>query len=563
MSLVLQPFRAIVARILFQRAHGRYRRGDYAEAAEIYEKILEISPRHIRGRCALARSRMNLGELDAAESVLLAASGAGVAHHRIDYLLAAVLNAKGEYIRALPLAERAHSAVPEKERYATLARRLGGDLKVFVSGWRPTLERVEDYRPVPRKIMHVLEMSLPHKEAGYTFRSQYILSGQQNAGFVPFASTRAGFPADAKIEHYDEIETVAGVPYHRIELDGPRYHYSMDAYLAAYAGGVRSLAIRERPEILHAASNFKNGLVAQSVAESLGIPWVYEMRGMWEDTGVANRSFTEESDRYRLHRKMESHCLRNADAIVTLSGTMRDEICSRGVDPDAIFVVPNGVNADNFPVMQRNETLARELGIDSSPVVGYVGSFSYYEGLDLLIRAHEKVLRRCPAARLLLVGDGHESKALAAIVEQLGLGGSVLLTGRIDHGKVLDYYSLIDVFVVPRRASRVTRIVTPIKPYEAMATGRTVLVSDVEALKEMIVEGETGTTFTAGDEDALASACVELIDNRERRGKMGAEGARWVRQHRNWQTLVERYEQVYETAKRRQLSSPTRRASSR
>ena len=173
------------------------------------------------------------------------------------------------------------------------------------------------------------------------------------------------------------------------------------------------------------------------------------------------------------------------------------------------------------------------------------------------------MLRRCPAARLLLVGDGHESKALAAIVEELGLGGSVLLTGRIDHGKVLDYYSLIDVFVVPRRASRVTRIVTPIKPYEAMATGRTVLVSDVEALKEMIVEGETGTTFTAGDEDALASACVELLDNRERRGKMGAEGARWVRQHRNWQTLVGRYEQVYETAKRRQLSSPTRRASSR
>jgi glycosyltransferase involved in cell wall biosynthesis len=213
--------------------------------------------------------------------------------------------------------------------------------------------------------------------------------------------------------------------------------------------------------------------------------------------------------------------------------------------------------------MQRNETLARQLGIDSVPVVGYVGSFSYYEGLDLLIRAHRKVIRRCPTARLLLVGDGQQSKALAALVDDLGLGGSVLLTGRIDHGKVLDYYSLIDVFVVPRRPSRVTRIVTPIKPYEAMATGRAVLVSDVEALKEMIVEGETGSTFTAGDEGALASACVELIDDGERRGKMGTEGARWVRQHRNWQTLVGRYVQVYETAKRRQASRFSCRASSR
>lgn len=551
--MLAAPFETIDRHLRYLGGRAWYHLGQHARAREAYSRLIERHPDDARGYVQLARCYRKLREQKSANRVLEAAASRGIEHPMIDARVAEKLRKRGDFTGALVHAERAAAVEPGRPRTQNLLRLLEGDFAVYRDGRRPRLERVAGYRSLAGRILHLLETSLPQKRAGYTFRSHYILRGQRELGLESAAVTRGGFPADQGVRNPVELEVIDGVPYQRADLDGYRgfSRCPLDVYLTHHALAVRSLAERERPELLHAASNFKNGVVARAVAEACSIPWVYEVRGVWEDTGVANGIIAPDSDRYRYHREMETECMRAAHAVVTLSDTMKREICSRGVDPETVFVVPNGVDVDRFPVVERDAELARQLGVHDAPVIGYVGTFSAYEGLDTLVRAHAKLVARLPAARLLLVGDGKEADALRGLARSLDVADSVVFTGRVDHGEVLRHYSLIDVFALPRKPSRVTRIVTPLKPFEAMATGRAVLVSDVDALKEIVTVGKTGEAFRAGEVDALYRACVALIENPAHRRELGAAAAAWVRRERSWTSIVARYPAVYDAAKRR------------
>jgi PEP-CTERM/exosortase A-associated glycosyltransferase len=307
------------------------------------------------------------------------------------------------------------------------------------------------------------------------------------------------------------------------------------------------VAAIEKPDILHAHSPALNGLAALRAGHKLNLPVVYECRAFWEDAAVDHGTSREWGLRYRLTRALESRVFRQANAVTTICEGLRAEIASRGIPAKKITVIPNAVDTDSFNFgAEADPALQQKLGLTGKIVVGFIGSFYAYEGIPLLLQALPALRGQHPDLRLLLVGGGPQETEIRAGIEKQGLQGAVILTGRVPHEQVQDYYNLVDIFAYPRLPMRLTDLVTPLKPLEAMAQGRLVVASDVGGHRELVRHGDTGMLFAAGDADALAAAVNDLLARREDWQAIRERGRRFVEQERTWPLSVARYEGVYE-----------------
>jgi len=232
--------------------------------------------------------------------------------------------------------------------------------------------------------------------------------------------------------------------------------------------------------------------------------------------------------------------------VFTICEGLRSDIVARGIAADKVTVIPNAVDIDAFePGGQPDAALKAELGLAGCTVLGFIGSFYAYEGLDLLLDALASILAQRPDVRVLLVGGGPQDAALKAQAQRLGLADKVVFTGRVPHAQVNRYYDLVDALVYPRHSMRLTELVTPLKPLEAMAQGRILVASDVGGHKELIRHGETGMLFKAGSAPALAESVLQLLAQPERWPVLRAQGRRFVEQERNWGASVANYPAVY------------------
>ncbi len=301
-----------------------------------------------------------------------------------------------------------------------------------------------------------------------------------------------------------------------------------------------------KPDILHAHSPGLNGVAALRAGTRFGLPVVYEIRAFWEDAAVDHGTSKEWGTRYRLTRRLETYVLERADAVTTICEGLRSDIVDRGIPAHKVTVVPNAVDAQRFVMNgQADPELQARLGLAGTTVLGFIGSFYAYEGLTLLLEALPAVLQEVPDVRALLVGGGPQDSLLRERVDELGLGESVIFTGRVPHDSVQTYYDLIDVFVYPRLPMRLTDLVTPLKPLEAMAQGRLVLASDVGGHRELIRPGVNGELFRAGDAADLTMAILDLLRNRVRWQTLHENGRHFVESERTWPLSVARYKDVY------------------
>lgn len=209
-------------------------------------------------------------------------------------------------------------------------------------------------------------------------------------------------------------------------------------------------------------------------------------------------------------------------------------------------MIPNAVDIGDFSVGgARDEALARQLGLEGKTVLGFIGSFYAYEGLDILLNALPAMLAQRQEIRVLLVGGGPQDAALRAQAQALGIGDKVVFTGRVPHSEVQRYYNLVDVLCYPRHKMRLTDLVTPLKPLEAMAQGRLLVASDVGGHKELIDDGRTGVLFTAGDAASLSQQVLALLEAPQTWQEFRQSGRRFVEEERNWTASVARYRNVY------------------
>lgn len=396
------------------------------------------------------------------------------------------------------------------------------------------------------RILHILDHSIP-LHSGYVFRTLAILREQRALGWETFHLTSPKHGANAP-DKLGLEETVDGWRFFRTPaVNGALSRTPMLKEVQLMRSTrlrLDSVAREVRPHVLHAHSPVLNAVPALKVAKRLNIPLLYEVRAFWEDAAVDHGTASEWGARYRASRALETYALKKADAITTICEGLKSDIVARGIAADKVTIIPNAVDVDAFASASRADgELRAKLGLERSLVLGFIGSFYAYEGLAHLLAAFPEIVHRAPNAKILLVGGGPQEAILRELAAKFG--DRVIMPGRVPHEHVQRYYDLIDVLVYPRLPMRLTELVTPLKPLEAMAQGRLVLASDVGGHRELIRDGETGILFKAGDAHDLAAKVLSLLEQPERMHAIKRTARAYVEAERNWKTSVARYESVY------------------
>lgn len=398
--------------------------------------------------------------------------------------------------------------------------------------------------PAMLRVLHVLDHSLP-LHSGYAFRTRAIMSAQAAGGLEVRGITGLRHHANGP-----DVEQAEGLTFHRTR--GAPGRLRNWGEIAALTDAIGALVRQWRPDVLHAHSPALCGLAALRAARRHGLPLVYEIRAFWEDAAVGNGTGREGSVKYRLTRRLENRVVRGADAVVTICHGLRDDLIARGFPGGRIGIMPNGVDLTLFgDPPPRDEALRQDLNLGDGPVIGFIGSFYDYEGLDDLIAAMPMLLAERPGARLLLVGGGPVEDALRRQAQGSPAAHAIRFVGRVPHAEVERYYSLCDVMAYPRKASRLTELVTPLKPLEAMAQGKLVAASSVGGHRELISDGVTGTLFAPDDPADCAASLAALLARRGEWDALREKAREHVSQRHDWHRNAGRYQAIYQALVRR------------
>jgi glycosyltransferase involved in cell wall biosynthesis len=459
--------------------------------------------------------------------------------------------AAGRTAAAVSLAHRVLAARPDEPR-AREVRDDGSDqLAVVADGWRPEPISPVRYEPRDAAVVSLLAQSLPVRSGGYATRSHGVLTGLASLGWDVCALTRLGFPYDtwdtAETRVVAPVDIVDGIPYRRLLDDGIRSYpqYPLRSYIDRYATRVAEHAEHHRAALIQASSFHVNGLAGATAARRLGLPFLYEMRGLEDLIKVSRDPAFAEAERHEFLTMLESQVCLLADRVLVITDALKHEMASRGVPEERLVVLPNGVHTARFAPRERDARLERELGVSGKTVVGYAGGLVDYEGLDLLLHAAAALREHRSDFHVVVVGDGHYERRMHREADRLRLGDVVTFTGRVPHDQVAGYLSVFDITPFPRLPLPVCELVSPIKPLEAMAMGKAAVVSSVAALTEIVRDRETGLVFEKGDARSLTKVLDRLIDDPLLRERLGDAARRWVTAERDWSAIVRIADDTY------------------
>lgn len=393
------------------------------------------------------------------------------------------------------------------------------------------------------KVLHVLDVSWP-VQRGYSIRGYYITKFQYQDGLVPIVLTSP--------RQYNDNRgaTHEGISYYRTESGKGVFSNVIIlrelSQIIRLTKRIREVAIRENVDWIHAHSPVLWGIAAFLAGSSLKKKVIYEIRAFWEDAAVDAGKYRQNSMKYRISQALETLLVKRVDKVVAICEGIKKDLIRRKVPEDKIVVVPNGVDTQNFKMVSKSGRLVQQYGLEGKVVCGFIGSMFNFEGLELLVEVASLLQARCHNLHVLLIGEGERYQDIKNRVAAAGLEDMVTVAGKVPHHQIGEYYSVIDIFVYPRISKRITELVTPLKPLEAMAMAKTVIASDVGGLKELILDGENGYLFKAGHADALAKKIEELVRSPEKILATGVRARQLIEQQRNWEQLIKQYQlQVY------------------
>lgn len=521
------------------------------------------------GSQALGQQILGAQELSPAAQKLLTQKSGGywsLLQQRIASEVAISYGVLDYHDENLPVAVRARTAwdrgalteamaiAASSSKTKILAHKLRGEAQVLEPGWTPQPHLTSQKKPVAaRRVLHLLTNSLPHTQSGYTLRSHRLLLASAQRGLSLEALTRTGYPILIGQLLADRQDSVDGILYRRILP--PRLGKTLPLRLEQAAEMLaKNLQEGETYPVLHTTTNYHNGVVMAGLARALNLPWVYEVRGIMEETWVSRHKTekaqqeAEASERFAKIRAKETELMLTADHVVTLSQTMKNLLVERGVEAEKITLLPNAVADELFEHSLDSVTARAQLGLPAEGFwVGTVSSLVGYEGLDYLLGAVAAARASGQDVRALIAGDGVARPGLEALADELGIADHVYFLGRLPSHQAPLAHQALDIFCVPRTSDRVCRSVTPLKPIEAMALRRPVIMSDIPPLAELVdngVTGPTGLLVEPENSEALVEAIVELLENPQEREKLAVNGRAFART-RTWSHNAQILEDVY------------------
>lgn len=454
-----------------------------------------------------------------------------------------------DYLTELPVTPRRARQLSR----ATYLHRVKAEVLTRGVTFESRPSHADTYEPIPGRVAYILHNSLPFHSGGYATRSHGVMSGIASQGYEVCAVTRLGYPFDAVKKEVlkkgvDQNYVIGNIAYENLRFKAgvkPIFRTDVVNYARAFADALEEWCLINRPEIIHAASFGMNGIVAKEVAKRLGIKAVFELRGLHELRTESFANHMSASDEDGVIRALETQAVKDADWVLTLTGALRERTIRRGADASRISLLPNGVDVNQFLPLIRDEELVNQLGLQGKTIIGYIGSLVDYEGIDLLLEAVQKISQTRNDFHLLIVGSGQYVPTLKSVAQKLRVNDVVTFVGRVSHTEVNRYYSIIDICPLPRLPLPICEEVSPLKPFEAMAMEKCVVVSSVSAMAEIIDDRDTGVVFTKGDVNSLAENLVALIEDPERRARIGVNARAWVVENRTWSAITQEVARVY------------------
>ncbi len=394
------------------------------------------------------------------------------------------------------------------------------------------------------KVLHVLNHSVPHTD-GYCIRTLNILRFQEKAGIDVAGITSPHHEPPTELS----AETIEGFRFYRtrsVGLSARSVIHELQA-IKRFKKRILEVVKEERPQIIHSHSPCLWGVAASGVARRMRIPFVYEVRGIWEDASVDQGRITTKSLKYRLSRALESWVAKRAQGVVGISDGLVQEFYSRGVPQNRLWKIANGVDVDAFAPVQPDNGFRNRLGLEGRSVVAYIGSLYEWEGVDDLIRAFVRVHELNQQATLVIVGGGDILPALKNVAAECQLGDTVRFMGKVPHTDILKYYSAADLLVYPRKRTRNVELVTPLKPLEAMALGKAIIGSDIGGIRELF-PAQPLCIYPQGNSQALADRILTFLADPSLSKRIGDEMREYVISERRWDKIVAGYHAVYAAA---------------
>lgn len=396
------------------------------------------------------------------------------------------------------------------------------------------------------RIIHVMDHSLP-KSDGYSIRAKYLLEAQAAAGHRVTVLTSPSQGMDAAPLQ------VNGVDYRRSQYTP--FEQRLVAHGAkhlvfgrAISRHLAALLDAEPFDVVHAHTPFTVARAALAEARRRHLPLVYEKRNLWEESARARGKASGRWPWYQVARAMDRRITMQADAVCTITEALKAATVSLGARPERVVVVGNGADIEAFVPRTPSPDLRARCLNGGDFVIGFLGSFFSFEGLPLLVEAFAELRDRHPGARLVLVGDGEDRARVHALAAKFDLGDRVWLPGSVPHAQVTDFYAAMDVLVYARYPSKLTDMISPLKPLEPMAMARAVVGSSVGGIRELIEDGHTGLIFAAGSKASLMEKLDMLLSRRMDAAAMGARAREFVIRHRQWRHMAARYLDAYRAA---------------
>lgn len=390
------------------------------------------------------------------------------------------------------------------------------------------------YDPDPKALLYVPASSLPYHISGYTTRTHAVIRALNDAGADVHVQTRPGYPwdrPDRVAQAGGDETTVDGIVYSHAKHPANNRHVLQFAVQASKV--IAEAAQKYRVAAIHTASNHTNALPALLAARKLGVPFHYEMRGLWELTRASRMARFENSARYKLGLELEGLVGRHADRLFVIShelGRYAQE--SWGVRPERMALLPNCV--DPQAILPVDPAKAEP------STIGYAGSIMPYEGLDNLVEAVAMLAERGVNVRVKIVGDGEAKSGLEELSSQLGQNGRIKFFGRVNPARALEIMESCAMVCLPRKPFKVCEIVPPIKLVEALAMAKPVIVPDLPVFRDELGADPAGWFFRAGDAANLARVIEAALREPNRLAALGDKARRYVLAHRTWDRFVGR-----------------------
>ena len=272
---------------------------------------------------------------------------------------------------------------------------------------------------------------------------------------------------------------------------------------------------REPFDVLHAYFLTQAGFIATYAGRYLDVPSVVSVRG----NDIERAAF----DPSKFSHVM--YALQNASTVTTNAGELMKK--AKAFFDREIILIPNGIDAEHFKPMVRNEELAEAIGVESGKqkaVIGFAGELREKKGLKTLLRAYTQISKK-HAANLLIVGEVREGQDKQFVQEYKVShpDSRIVITGYVSPNDLPAYYSLIDVFVHPS-----LRDGMPNALLEAMACEKPVIATPVGGILDVIKDCENGMIVPVNDAGALAKKIESLLADEGLRQRLGQAARRTI-----------------------------------